>query len=315
MSSHHYLFEAEEEEEKRLLQIEKKKLARVGSQGGIQRRRNSFSLVRSNDDYSQRSFTGLQEESDDVEEKELSSPQALLDSHTVKNPLTALRITSKSRENSIDSLSPGPSATGKHNAEERVALSRNTRDGGDDADIENGEDDQNDNDDDDDDDEEDEDVLGVTNAIIWLCVVSVVISFLSDSIVSTIEDAAKGTNLSNVFLAAIVVPIVGNAAEHTSAVIFGMRNRLNLALAIAVGSATQIGLFLLPVVVLLGWMAGMPMSLNYEGYEVVALTLAVVLVGFVLSKGRSTWLDGATLIGAYVVMCGGFWSHGSESDL
>lgn len=296
MSSHHFLFEEEENEEKRLLRLERQQSIELanfdssGPSGGRRPRGNS---------QGNRSFTVLPQESEDGEDKDVSSPHALLDPHTVKNPLSsgigALRVAPRGREGSGGSLSPSRVNLGDEELAETTA----------DNNADEGEDD----------DDDDEDVLGVTNSIIWLCVVSLLISFLSDAIVNTIEDASKGTNLSNVFLAAIVVPIVGNAAEHTSAVVFGMKNRLNLALAIAVGSATQIGLFLLPVVVLLGWMTGAPMSLNYEVYEVVSLTLTVLLVGFVLTKGRSTWLDGVTLIGAYAIICGGFWSHGSESDL
>ena len=291
MSSHHFLFEEEENEEKQLLRAERQQSIELGTVRKVEGRR-----PRGNSQENRPHL--LSQESEEGEEKEPSSPRPLLE--TVNNPLaagvSALRVAPRGREGSTDSLSRGNGSR----ADEELAESANE---------------DNNNADDDDDDDEEEDVLGVTNSIIWLCVVSVLISFLSDAIVDTIEDAAKGTNLSNVFLAAIVVPIVGNAAEHTSAVVFGIKNRLNLALAIAVGSATQIGLFLLPVVVLLGWMAGLPMSLNYEGYEVVALTMSVLLVGFVLAKGRSTWLDGVTLLGAYAIICGGFWSHGSEADL
>jgi len=294
MSSHHFLFEEEENEEKQLLRAERQQSIELGAIRKVEGRRPRGN---SQENRPQLLSQGSEEEG---EEKEPSSPRPLLE--TVKNPLnagvSALRVGPRGRETSADSgMAPGK---GNHTDEELAEA----------ANEEN-----NNADDDDDDDDEDEDVLGVRNSIIWLCIVSILISFLSDAIVDTIEDAANGTNISNVFLAAIVVPIVGNAAEHTSAVVFGIKNRLNLALAIAVGSATQIGLFLLPVVVLLGWMAGLPMGLNYEGYEVLALTMSVILVGFVLAKGRSTWLDGVTLIGAYAIICGGFWSHGSEADL
>jgi Ca2+/H+ antiporter len=284
MGSHHFLFEEEENEEKQLLRAERQQSIELGAIRKVEGRRPRGN---SQENRPQLLSQGSEEEG---EEKEPSSPRPLLE--TVKNPLTtgvsALRVAQRGRETSADSgMAPGK----VNRTDEELAETANE---------------ENNNDDDDDDDDEDEDVLGVRNSIIWLCIVSILISFLSDAIVDTIEDAANGTNISNVFLAAIVVPIVGNAAEHTSAVVFGIKNRLNLALAIAVGSATQIGLFLLPVVVLLGWMAGLPMGLNYEGYEVLALTMSVILVGFVLAKGRSTWLDGVTLIGAYAIICGGF---------
>ena len=103
--------------------------------------------------------------------------------------------------------------------------------------------------------EEEEDILGVKYALIWLALVTVLIAFLSDALVATIEEAAAGSVVSNEFLTLIVVPIIGNAAEHTSAIIFGAKDRLNISLSIAIGSASQIALFLLPFLVLLGWMA------------------------------------------------------------
>ena len=103
--------------------------------------------------------------------------------------------------------------------------------------------------------EEEEDILGVKYALIWLALVTVLIAFLSDALVATIEAAAAGSVVSNEFLTLIVVPIIGNAAEHTSAIIFGAKDRLNISLSIAIGSASQIALFLLPFLVLLGWMA------------------------------------------------------------
>ena len=103
--------------------------------------------------------------------------------------------------------------------------------------------------------EEEEDVLGVKYALVWLALVTVLIAFLSDALVATIEEAAAGSVVSNEFLTLIVVPIIGNAAEHTSAIIFGAKDRLNISLSIAIGSASQIALFLLPFLVLLGWMA------------------------------------------------------------
>ncbi len=141
------------------------------------------------------------------------------------------------------------------------------------------------------------------------------ISFLSDALVDTIKEAADSTNISNVFLSAIVIPIIGNAAEHTSAIIFGYKNRLNLSLGIAVGSGTQIALFLMPLLVIIGWMFNKPMSLNFDPYEGTCLLLAVIITGFILKNGRSSWLDGAILIGAYIIICGGFWTQPSESDL
>lgn len=162
---------------------------------------------------------------------------------------------------------------------------------------------------------EDEDLLGITYALFWLLVITVLIALLSDSLVTTIESAASSVGISNVFLATIVVPIVGNAAEHTSAIVFGVKNRLNLSLGIAIGSGTQIALFLFPLLVIIGWAVNVPMNLDLESFESASLITSVILVAYIVKNRRSTWLDGITLIGAYVMICGGFWTHSSESNL
>ena len=165
------------------------------------------------------------------------------------------------------------------------------------------------------DDDEDEDVLGIRYAIFWLFIVTIFISILSDMLVETIQPAATSSGMSNVFLSAIVIPIIGNAAEHASAVIFGLKNKLDLSLAIAVGSATQIAAFLIPLIVIIGWIMNVPMSWDLQLYEVASLVLAVLLVGYVVQTGTSTWLDGVVLIGGYIIVSGAYWAHVNESDI
>ena len=165
------------------------------------------------------------------------------------------------------------------------------------------------------DDDEDEDVLGIRYAIFWLFIVTIFISILSDMLVETIQPAATSSGMSNVFLSAIVIPIIGNAAEHASAVIFGLKNKLDLSLAIAVGSATQIAAFLIPLIVIIGWIMNVPMSWDLQLYEVASLVLAVLLVGYVVQTGTSTWLDGVVLIGGYIIVSGAYFAHANESDI
>ena len=96
------------------------------------------------------------------------------------------------------------------------------------------------------------DVLGFRYGIFWLAVVTVIISYLSDVLVASVSEAAKSLEISSIFLAAIIIPIIGNAAEHASAITFGYKNRLELSLAIAVGSSTQIALMVLPLLTIVG---------------------------------------------------------------
>ena len=165
---------------------------------------------------------------------------------------------------------------------------------------------------DDDDEEEEEDVLGYRNALIWLAVVTTVIAILSDAISYSIESAASAMGLSKVFIAAILLPIVGNASEHAGAVIFAMKGKLDLALAICIGSSTQIALCVLPLLVIIGWCGGYDLSLNFGAYESSTLFLSVVSVTFAIKDGNSNWLLGLTLCAMYFIIAFGFWAHQNE---
>lgn len=157
------------------------------------------------------------------------------------------------------------------------------------------------------------DVLGFRFALLWLGVLTALISLLSDMISSSIEEAAEDVNVSGVFLAAIVLPIVGNAAEHASAISFAMRNKMDVAIAVAVGSSTQIALCVLPLLVLMGWCSNLDMDLNFGAFESTTLVLCVIGVTFATKDGTSNWLLGLVLIAAYVVVAIGFYAHKNDS--
>lgn len=164
----------------------------------------------------------------------------------------------------------------------------------------------------DDDDDEEEDILGFRNGIIWLAIITFFIAILSDALSSSIQDAANSANISAVFVAAIVLPIVGNAAEHAGAVMFAMKNKLDLTLGVAIGSSTQIALFVLPFLVIIGWMGGYDLSLNFGGYETATIFLTVITVTFAIKDGTSNWLIGLALLGGYFLIAAGFWAHNDE---
>jgi len=105
----------------------------------------------------------------------------------------------------------------------------------------------------------------------------------------------------------VLVPIIGNAAEHSSAVLFAMRNRLDVTLEIAIGSSTQIALFVAPVLVFISIAVGHPMDFVFTPFEVAAVGLAALIVARICVDGRSNWLEGAQLIGAYAVMAVSFF--------
>jgi Ca2+:H+ antiporter len=172
---------------------------------------------------------------------------------------------------------------------------------------------EDDGDDDDDDDKEEEDdekpILGPWGAVFWLAVITVFISFLSEFMVDALEEAAKGWGVPDLFLGTIIIPIVGNAAEHAAAIIFAAKNKMELALGIAVGSSIQIAIFAVPLLVMIAWTIDMPLSMNFGGFETGTVLITVLLVGFIIQNGESNWMQGVVLVIAYCALSAGFFVH------
>ncbi|KAD5317619.1 hypothetical protein E3N88_17565 [Mikania micrantha] len=162
---------------------------------------------------------------------------------------------------------------------------------------------QEDNGDNDDDQELDKETasIGVWSAFIWLCLMTVLISVLSQYVLGTIEDASESWGLSVSFMSIILLPIVGNAAEHAGAVIFAFKNKLDISLGVALGSASQILMFVVPLCVIIGWIKGIQMNLDFGLLETGCLAFSIFLTAFTLQDGSSHYLKGVTLTLAYVV--------------
>lgn len=163
-----------------------------------------------------------------------------------------------------------------------------------------------------DDEEEEEDLLGMKAALFWLTVVTLLIALLSEILVGTIEIATEKAHINSIFVTTIVLPIIGNAAEHASGIIFGMKNKMDVAVSIAVGSSTQITVFVVPILVIIGWIANKPLDLNFHPYECFSVLLTVIIVTFAIQGGKSNWLVGIVLIAAYYVVALGFFIHNDE---
>ncbi|KAJ4816086.1 vacuolar cation/proton exchanger [Rhynchospora pubera] len=145
--------------------------------------------------------------------------------------------------------------------------------------------------------------------ITWLVVFTVSISVLSDYLVDAIEGASRSWNIPIAFISVVLLPIVGNAAEHASAIMFAINDKLDISLGVALGSATQISMFLIPLCVLIGWVMGKTMDLNFKLFETAVLFLTVVLVAFMLQDGTSNYLKGFLLIICYFVVAASFYVH------
>ncbi|KAK8457072.1 hypothetical protein SEVIR_3G122500v4 [Setaria viridis] len=149
---------------------------------------------------------------------------------------------------------------------------------------------------------QDEAVLGFSSAIIWLGVMTLMTAVLSEFVVSTIEAASKSWELSVSFISIILIPIVGNAAEHAGAVIFAFKNKLDITLGVSLGSATQISMFVVPLSVLVAWIMGVPMDLDFNLLETGCLFLAILVTTFTLQDGSSHYLKGLLLLFCYIVI-------------
>ena len=143
-------------------------------------------------------------------------------------------------------------------------------------------------------------------AIALLVASTVCIAVLSEIFVGTIEPMAESAGLSKTFVGIILVPIIGNAAEHSSAIIMAMRNKMNAAVEIALGSSLQIILFVVPVLILLS-LFFTPMSIVFTPFELVAVTAAVLIANRVASDGESNWLEGLQLVTVYVIIGAAFF--------
>jgi len=149
----------------------------------------------------------------------------------------------------------------------------------------------------------------VWGSIFWLAVITVFISFLSEFMVDALELAAEGWGVPDLFLGTIIIPIVGNAAEHAAAIIFAVKNKMELALGIAVGSSIQIAIFVVPLMVVVAWSMDMPLSLNFGAFETGTVLVTTLIVGFIIQNGESNWMNGVMLVVGYVAVSAGFFVH------
>jgi Ca2+:H+ antiporter len=133
-----------------------------------------------------------------------------------------------------------------------------------------------------------------------LLVITIAVSVCADYLVGSIDEIAKTSHISKTFIGLILIPIVGNAAEHVTAVIVSMKDKMDLAINVAIGSSLQIALLVTPFLVILGWIIGQPMTLHFETFETVVFFLSVLVVNYLIQDGESNYLEGAMLLGTYV---------------
>ena len=149
---------------------------------------------------------------------------------------------------------------------------------------------------------------------IWLWVgvllgATVLVAVESELLVGSLEAATTTLGLSELFTGVILLPIIGNAAEHATAVTVAMKNKMDLSISVAMGSSLQISLFVAPVLVLTGWFVGQPMDLNFNPFELVAVMVSVLICNSISSDGSSNWLEGTLLLATYALLAFAFYFH------
>jgi Ca2+:H+ antiporter len=152
--------------------------------------------------------------------------------------------------------------------------------------------------------DEDDDApeMSIKAAIFMLLFSTGLVAVCADFMSEAIEPMVQTSGISQAFIGLIIIPIVGNAAEHVTAVVVAMKNKMDLAIGIAVGSSIQIALFITPLIVILGWCMNKEMTLYFNIFETVALFVTVLVVNFLVLDGRSNYLEGSLLIAAYTII-------------
>ncbi|ANB12692.1 Vcx1p [Sugiyamaella lignohabitans] len=157
--------------------------------------------------------------------------------------------------------------------------------------------------------DEHESTLEPVEAVFMLFVVTIAVAFCAEYLVDSIDSIVTKTGISKTFIGLILLPIVGNAAEHVTAVIVAMKDKMDLAIGVAVGSSMQIALFLTPFCVILGWFIDQPMSLYFDTFETAVLFVAVFITNYLILDGESNWLEGAMLIATYIIVAISFYVY------
>ncbi|KAL2756001.1 hypothetical protein ACRALDRAFT_2042232 [Sodiomyces alcalophilus JCM 7366] len=157
-------------------------------------------------------------------------------------------------------------------------------------------------------------VMGAIPAALVLVVTTVLVAICADYLVGSIDDVVESAGISRNFIGLILIPIVGNAAEHVTAVVVAVRNKMDLAMGVAIGSSIQIALLVTPFLVILGWaVLDQPMSLHFETFETVAFAFSVMVVTYTVQDGRSNYLEGAMLLGLYLIIALAFYVTPSDA--
>jgi len=155
--------------------------------------------------------------------------------------------------------------------------------------------------------EEEQAQMSMISAGVCLIAVTVVTSFCADFLVGSIEETAEKYHIPKAFIGIVLLPLVSNAAEHVTSVWMAVKSKMELVISISIGSSIQIATFVIPLLVIIGWIVGQPLSLFFADFETIILFVAVLLVNLLIQDGKSNYMEGLMLMVLYAIIALAFW--------
>ncbi|KAF7155098.1 hypothetical protein CNMCM5623_005306 [Aspergillus felis] len=164
-------------------------------------------------------------------------------------------------------------------------------------------------------DDEEQPQLSIWVAVLTLTIATTFVALCAEFMVGSIDALTERGHISETFVGLILLPIVGNAAEHATAVTVACKDKMDLAIGVAVGSSMQIALLVLPLVIVIGWIMGLEnMTLYFDAFQVILLFVAVLLVNYLIADGKSHWLEGVLLMMMYLIIAVAAWFYPNKSE-
>jgi Ca2+:H+ antiporter len=161
--------------------------------------------------------------------------------------------------------------------------------------------------------ESEPELLGPWSAGAVLVVITLFVAICAEFLVDSIDSIVVDFGISKTFIGLILLPIVGNAAEHVTAVVVAWKDKMDLAIGVAIGSSLQIALFVTPFLVILGWIMGRDMTLHFETFETVAFFLSALVVTLLIQDGKSNYLEGLLCLGMYLIIALAFYVYPDDA--
>jgi len=156
-------------------------------------------------------------------------------------------------------------------------------------------------------------VLTPIPAGVALVLVTLLVAVCAEYLVDSIDAIVEEAHISKTFIGLILLPIVGNAAEHVTACVVAYKDKMDLAIGVAIGSSMQIALFVTPFLVILGWIIGQPMTLHFQLFETVTFFVSVLVVNYLIQDGKSNYLEGAMCLGTYIIIALAFYVYPDDA--